>query len=101
MTQFGFEKQKSMPLNRQLEMKNSEMTARELSTCRTRNFTPDAPWQCFPAMKIALIGAIGLMLGSPAFAQTNNEHAMTIGELPQNLSPWGMFLHADVIVKAV
>ena len=23
------------------------------------------------------------------------------GELPQDLSPWGMFLHADTIVKAV
>jgi biopolymer transport protein ExbB len=28
-------------------------------------------------------------------------HSITIAELPQNLSPWSMFLHADNIVKAV
>jgi biopolymer transport protein ExbB len=31
-----------------------------------------------------------------AVGQTN-----AIGELPQDLSPWGMFLHADIIVKTV
>lgn len=34
-----------------------------------------------------------------AFAQ--NESSIGIGELPQDLSPWGMFVHADTIVKAV
>ena len=29
------------------------------------------------------------------------EHSVTTAELPQDLSPWGMFLHADNIVKAV
>jgi biopolymer transport protein ExbB len=29
------------------------------------------------------------------------EPAISVAELPQDLSPWGMFLHADVIVKAV
>jgi biopolymer transport protein ExbB len=29
------------------------------------------------------------------------EHVVTTAELPQDLSPWGMFLHADIIVKAV
>jgi biopolymer transport protein ExbB len=29
------------------------------------------------------------------------EPAIGIAELPQDLSPWGMFLHADVIVKGV
>jgi biopolymer transport protein ExbB len=33
----------------------------------------------------------------PPFA----EHAVSTAELPQDLSPWGMFLHADIIVKAV
>jgi biopolymer transport protein ExbB len=36
-----------------------------------------------------------------AFAQTGAEHAVAIAELPQDLSPWGMFIHADLIVKAV
>jgi biopolymer transport protein ExbB len=29
------------------------------------------------------------------------EHSVSAAELPQDLSPWGMFLHADAIVKAV
>jgi biopolymer transport protein ExbB len=29
------------------------------------------------------------------------EHAVAVADLPQDLSPWGMFLHADTIVKAV
>jgi len=36
-----------------------------------------------------------------AFAQGSAEHSIAIAELPQDLSPWGMFIHADVIVKAV
>ena len=35
------------------------------------------------------------VLSQPAFAQAANPL------LPQNLSPWGMFLNADVVVKAV
>jgi biopolymer transport protein ExbB len=38
---------------------------------------------------------------SMALAQTSAERSVTIVELPQDLSPWGMFLHADIIVKAV
>ena len=29
------------------------------------------------------------------------EHSVATAELPQDLSPWGMFLHADIIVKTV
>jgi biopolymer transport protein ExbB len=36
-----------------------------------------------------------------ALAQTGEERSVAIAELPQDLSPWGMFLHADAIVKAV
>jgi biopolymer transport protein ExbB len=37
-----------------------------------------------------------------ALAQTEKtEHSVAVAELPQDLSPWGMFLHADIIVKAV
>ena len=35
-----------------------------------------------------------------AFAQAG-ENSVAIAALPQDLSPWGMFLHADTIVKAV
>jgi biopolymer transport protein ExbB len=34
-------------------------------------------------------------------AAPTGEHAVTTAELPQDLSPWGMFVHADIIVKAV
>jgi biopolymer transport protein ExbB len=39
-------------------------------------------------------------LPSLAFAQAG-ESSVAIAALPQDLSPWGMFLHADTIVKAV
>ena len=39
-------------------------------------------------------------LPSLAFAQ-GGESSVAIAALPQDLSPWGMFLHADTIVKAV
>jgi biopolymer transport protein ExbB len=34
-------------------------------------------------------------------APSAGEPSISIVELPQDLSPWGMFLHADIIVKAV
>jgi biopolymer transport protein ExbB len=34
-------------------------------------------------------------------APAAGEHSVTVAELPQDLSPWGMFIHADIIVKAV
>src|SRR5260370_22854087 len=51
--------------------------------------------------KYTAITAIGsfcssiAMLSQPAFAQAENPL------LPRNLSPWGMFLNADIVVKAV
>jgi biopolymer transport protein ExbB len=40
-------------------------------------------------------GGVPLALSGPAFAQGDNPL------LPKNLSPWGMFLNADIVVKAV
>ncbi len=37
----------------------------------------------------------------PAAASAQGEHSIGIAALPQNLSPWGMFLNADPIVKTV
>ena len=50
-----------------------------------------------PVRKILLTIASGvpLALSGPALAQGTNPL------LPQNLSPWGMFLNADIVVKAV
>ena len=44
--------------------------------------------------------ARALALPTSAFAQAG-ESSVAIAALPQDLSPWGMFLHADTIVKAV
>jgi biopolymer transport protein ExbB len=46
-------------------------------------------------LAIASVGAMGAMLIEPALAQGPNPL------LPHNLSPWGMFLNADIVVKAV
>jgi len=48
-------------------------------------------WQPLPI----LASIAPLALASPAFAQGDNPL------LPKNLSPWGMFLNADIVVKAV
>jgi biopolymer transport protein ExbB len=40
------------------------------------------------------------MLAMPALAQSG-ESSVAVAALPQDLSPWGMFVHADTIVKAV
>ena len=45
---------------------------------------------------IALV--LALMLPAMAFAQTAPEVAL---KLPRDLSPWGMFMAADIVVKAV
>jgi biopolymer transport protein ExbB len=44
---------------------------------------------------LALIGALVVVAPQAAFAQISS----TL--LPRNLSPWGMFLNADIVVKAV
>ncbi len=52
------------------------------------------------------LGAVALLIfvfgsaATQAFAQTS-ESSPAIAQLPQDLSPWGMFVHADTIVKAV
>jgi biopolymer transport protein ExbB len=53
-------------------------------------------WVLMRAM--AAISMLAMPCG--AFAQTS-ESSSAIAQLPQDLSPWGMFLHADTIVKAV
>ncbi|MGB6400811.1 MAG: tonB-system energizer ExbB, partial [Bradyrhizobium sp.] len=44
---------------------------------------------------ITSFGSWIAVLSQPAFAQAENPL------LPRNLSPWGMFLNADIAVKAV
>jgi biopolymer transport protein ExbB len=54
----------------------------------------------------SIIGAAEVFIlaiaAPPAFAQTGaGEHAVGSADLPQDLSPWGMFLHANTIVQVV
>jgi len=51
------------------------------------------------AVRGLLALAIVAATACSAFAQS--EPSISVAELPQDLSPWGMFLHADIIVKAV
>jgi biopolymer transport protein ExbB len=54
---------------------------------------------------LAALIAIGLLLPALAFAQMPAPAAAPVPEvalkLPRDLSPWGMFLAADIVVKAV
>jgi biopolymer transport protein ExbB len=43
----------------------------------------------------AAIGGVAALLPAAAFAAADN------AQLPRNLSPWGMFMGADIVVKAV
>jgi biopolymer transport protein ExbB len=52
------------------------------------------------------VAAMLVMLSAPALAQTPEPDASaglpdTSALLPRDLSPWGMFLHADIVVKVV
>jgi biopolymer transport protein ExbB len=49
-------------------------------------------------ISLALFAAV--VLAAPAFAQAPGAPAIAF-ELPRDLSPWGMFLGADIVVKAV
>ncbi|WP_456763259.1 tonB-system energizer ExbB [Bradyrhizobium sp. USDA 4011] len=56
----------------------------------------DAGFCAAAAVALALIGTVG-----PAFAQQGSESAVAAATLPRDLSPWGMFMQADIVVKGV
>ena len=49
----------------------------------------------------AILLAIGLILPAFALAQTPAADSDILLKLPRDLSPWGMFMAADIVVKAV
>lgn len=53
------------------------------------------PRRIWLVIRIASFGAMAALTSHPALADTPNPL------LPRNLSPWGMFLNADIVVKAV
>ncbi len=57
-----------------------------------------APWI---SLRVLAMLALCTAWAPAAFAEADAESSVAIADLPQNLSPWGMFLHADIIVKAV
>jgi biopolymer transport protein ExbB len=49
----------------------------------------------------AVLLILGLMLPALAFAQAPSAASEILLKLPRDLSPWGMFMAADIVVKAV
>jgi biopolymer transport protein ExbB len=64
-------------------MRHNDRKPRADFSTRTRNIA------------LTIASGMPLAISGPALAQDANPL------LPQNLSPWGMFLHADIVVKAV
>ena len=63
---------------------------RQNSWCRSRH-TP-----------LSLVMAVCLLPFNVAYAQEpTSPPAIGLAALPRDLSPWGMFMNADVVVKAV
>jgi len=56
-----------------------------------------------PAWALLLAVAAAAAFGSAAFGQPQSSELATtaIATLPRDLSPWGMFVHADIVVKTV
>src|SRR5450759_5757180 len=50
---------------------------------------------------IVVLLILGLMLPALALAQTPPPSSDILLKLPRDLSPWGMFMAADIVVKAV
>jgi biopolymer transport protein ExbB len=73
------------------------------TSCWTTRLAREAMRSAFVAVSIAL------SMAAPAIAQeagdapapTTPVPSIGVGDLPRDLSPWGMFLHADPLVKAV
>ena len=59
--------------------------------------------QCCQRSFLATLFAIGLLLPDYALAQTADPAPISdvLLKLPRDLSPWGMFMAADIVVKAV
>ena len=70
---------------------------------RTSTVEPAPPASVLSAPSVPAAAAVGNSAGSIRAADAAPVHqpAIATGELPQDLSAWGMFLHADQIVKAV
>jgi hypothetical protein len=75
-------------------------TSKKLWTWRRRR--KNAQTQSIGRFKLVLTT---ILVYAPSFAfcqnQAAGEPSIAVAVLPQDLSPWGMFLHADQIVKVV
>ncbi len=57
---------------------------------------------CFIAVGVSVVLLCLAGFAGPAFAEGTSEGAgIGIAVLPRDLSPWGMFMQADIVVKAV
>ena len=61
--------------------------------------------RAWPVAAILLAGAVPLLIAGAAWAQAQEEPApppvIGTATLPRDLTPWGMYLNADPVVKAV
>jgi hypothetical protein len=75
-------------------------TSNKLSTRRRRRKNRQP--QSIGGFKLVLTT---ILVSAPSFAfcqnQAAGEPSIAVGELPQDLSAWGIFQHADTVVKAV
>src|ERR1700741_4022823 len=71
---------------------NKPMSIGRVYEMRRRSMNQPNGWICKAGS--AILAAAAVLLSEPAFAQAPNPL------LPHNLSPWGMFLNADIVVKA-
>ena len=60
-----------------------------------------SPTVAVPTAAPATPAPAGVPPAAGSSAPPAGEHSVATAELPQDLSPWGMFLHADIIVKTV
>jgi biopolymer transport protein ExbB len=80
---------------------NSRVTAAALAVCLLW-FAAVVPAAFAQGDSLPAAGQPAAAAAPPSpSAALPGEHVVTTAELPQDLSPWGMFLHADVVVKAV
>jgi hypothetical protein len=48
-----------------------------------------------------IVGAVALAASASAATAQQSESAGSVAHLPHDLSPWGMFLSADIVVQGV
>jgi len=71
-------------------------------SCRYGRFQISSRWHRSRHTRLSLVTAASLLAINVAYAQEpTSPPAVGLAALPRDLSPWGMFMNADVVVKSV